>query len=222
MPLKWTRSLSLSQSGFKGTVMHESEWIRKRTAQNILNAFHFSEWLGVALNVYVVILLEDSISQSSSTAFKKIIHKHNTWLSYKRNKGFIDLAPTYVFSHENPNDNPHVNWVLHVPQNCLKEFSAKLPKWVEAVQGPIIENTISCQIINESGYMAVARYSVKGLNPEFIDHFGMRNLYDRKGAQGTIYGQRAGFSRSLGPKAIKNAKFNTMRYYQRRKAIRLT
>ena len=201
----------------KGVLTHKSEWIRKRQAQNVLNACNFAHWSGVPLNVYVTILLKDSISQSSTTAFKLIMAKYNPWLAYKRSTGIVDCPPIYIFTHENPNDNPHVNICFHIPPEIIDDFNLKLPRWIEAVQGEIDCITYKNQTIKDGDDWHVTKYIIKGIDPEFIDHFGLRRLHDDKRPQGIIYGQRAGFSRSLGPAAMKKAGFHPMRYYYWRK-----
>ncbi len=199
----------------KGTLKHESTFIRKRAAQNILNAFHFAEWLVKSFNVYVVINLNDTIAQSSTTAFTKILAKYRVWLEYKRTKQIIHCPPLYVFSHENPAaDNPHVNWCIYIPPSIIDEFNLKLPRWIAAVQGELESNTVKSQLITEDEYWDRAYYIIKGLDPDFIDHFGMRYLCDQKGPQGVIYGQRAGFSRAMGPVAMKRKNFSPKLYYR--------
>ena len=198
----------------RGKLRHESEWIRKRQAQNILNATDFAEWLGTPLNRYVVILLNDTIQQSSTSAAKLIIRKFTVWLAYKRKTGVVDCRPIYTFTHENPKDNPHINICIHVPPVLIEEFNLKLPRWIGSVQGELDEYTLSEQPILTNESIDVVRYTIKGIDPDCIDRFGLRRLHDRKGPQGTIYGQRAGFSRSLGPKAIWKSGFDPMKYYR--------
>lgn len=201
----------------KGTFTHKSEWIRKRQAQNVLNACNFAHWSGAPLNAYITILLNDTIAQSSTTAFKLIMAKYNPWLAYRRKIGLVDCPPIYIFTHENPNDNPHVNICFHIPPVIIDEFNLKLPRWIEDVQGEIDCVTLKNQPIKCGEDMYVTKYIIKGIDPDYIDHFGLRRLYKRNGPQGTIYGQRAGFSRSLGPVAMKKAGFHPMRYYYWRK-----
>jgi hypothetical protein len=201
----------------KGKLRHESEWIRKRQAQNILNAHNFAHFLGVPLNEYSTILLKDTIQQSSTTAYKRIMAKYGSWVAYKRKTGIIDCPPIYIFTHENPRDNPHVNICFHIPPAIYDDFKLKLPRWIEAVQGKLDCDTLKTQPIKKGDDTYVTKYIIKGIEPEYIDHFGLRRLHDEKGPQGTIYGQRAGFSRSLGPTAIDKADFHPMRYYHWRK-----
>ena len=204
-------------SSTRGKLRHESEWIRKRQAQNILNATDFAEWSGTPLNRYVVILLNDTIQQSSTTAANLIIRKFTVWLAYKRKIGVVDCRPIYTFTHENPNDNPHINICFHVPPVLIEEFNLKLPRWIALVQGKLDEYTLSEQPILTNESIDVARYTIKGINPDYVDRFGLRRLHDRKGPQGTIYGQRAGFSRALGPRAMDKAGFSPMKYYRSKK-----
>lgn len=56
--------------------MHESNCIRKRAAQHILNAGNFAEWKGEPLNVFGVIILKDTIQKSANTAFRELTQKY--------------------------------------------------------------------------------------------------------------------------------------------------
>jgi len=196
--------------------MPENNHLRKRQVQNILNAFDYAHSLDRPFNYFVVIRLNDTIAQASCTAFGKIMAKYRCWLSYKRKIGETEAAPSYAFTHENPTGrNPHVNFCVHVPENLTEEFELKLPIWIEKVQGELEQDTLSAEPLMPRGYKAVAFYINKGVDPEFIDHFNLRHWHDKRGPQGVIYGQRAGFSRSMGPTAIRNAGFDPVAYGRR-------
>lgn len=194
--------------------MAESEYIRKRQVQNIYNAFDYAEYKEIPFNYYCVFHLGDTIAQASDTAFKKIMTKYRRWLSYKRKTNQTDCIPAYVFTHENPNNNPHVNWCVHIPPNLRDEFIEKLPIWIAGVQGELEDHTLSSELIRQGGNRTIRYYITKGVDPEYIDYFNMRERYDANGPQGTIYGQRAGFSRCLGPKAIKDDEFDPRAYHR--------
>lgn len=193
--------------------MPENTHIKKRQVQNILNAFDYAHSLDKPFNYFVVIRLKDTIPQSSCSAFRNIMVKFRCWLEYKRGKGLTNCTPTYVFTHENPSgDNPHVNLCLFIPDNLREGFEIKIEGWIEKVQGELEEDTLHSKPLRQAGYKAVAFYINKGVDPEYIDHFNVRHWYDNRGPQGTIYGLRAGFSRSLGPKAIRDARFDPVAY----------
>ena len=198
--------------------MHKSEHIKKRKAQMLLNSFNFARYLETPINHFIVINLVSTSHQHSTTAFRKIINKYSRWLEYKRRKGITNCIPTYVFTHENPTgNNPHVNIGIHVPDELKIEFERKLNNWIATTQGELTDCTLSCRDIDNGKDMNVAYYMIKGVEPEYLDYFKIPQQHQEKGPQGTIYGTRAGFSRSLGPVAMKAAKFNPMKYYRKKK-----
>lgn len=197
--------------------MHKSKSLSKRATQQIFNAFDFAKAKGTELNFFVVINLKDTVDQSAYTRVKKLFHKHNDWLAYKRRNGYTNCKPTYVYTQENPRDNIHLNWCLHIPSKFSDEFVAKLPSWVTKVQGAPDLETISCQVIDPARYKSPANYIVKGVDPEFTDYFFLRDLFEKKGPQGVVYGRRGGVSHSLGPRAIKEADFDPKSFRRDRK-----
>lgn len=198
--------------------MHVSEQLRKRQAQNILNAFDYAHSLDIAFNYYVVLYLDDKISQAANTAFLKIMQKYRSWLGRKRQTHQTDCVPTYVYTHENPTGaNHHVNICLYIPKELEAEFLEKLPIWIEKVQGPLEPAALMVKPLRPNGYKNVAFYIIKGIDPEFVDYFNLRRKYDEKGPQGTIHGTRASMSRNLGPTTIREAEFDPVRYSRRQR-----
>jgi len=194
--------------------MHESEHITKKHAQGILNSFNYAEYLGKAFNVYCVIHLNDTINQACDTAFKAILTKFRRWLEYQRRIGNTDCRPYYAFTHENPDNNPHVNWCVHIAPDLQKDFFKKLRVWIEGVQGALEGHTLHAAAINPARYRTLSFYIIKGIDPEYVDYFNFRERYERKGPQGLIFGQRAGVSRALGRKAMKRDNFDPITYYR--------
>jgi len=184
--------------------MKENHYIRHDQARKIFKAFDYAKDCGTSLNIFAVIYLDNIPSQSSLTAYRKLCFKYRTWLKYKEKSLNKFLEPTYVFTMENPNNNTHVNWVLYVPNELKNEFMKKLPIWLKKVQGEIGHGKLWSDTIEMNGYKSTANYILKGIDPDYIDTFFLRALHDKKGPQGLIHGQRAGVSRSLGPKRIKH------------------
>ena len=186
--------------------MAKNSYIKKRKAQNVFNAFELTEWLGCPYNLVVVIHLEDTLEKSANTAFREILQKYRVWQNYKSKKLGLGLSPSYSFAHENPNNNPHVHLVFYIPEELISEFKRKLPVWVEKVQGPIGPKTVKCSRIDHYSYKSIANYMMKGIEPEHVDRFNLRPYVDKKGFQGVVHGQRAGFSRNSGPRTVRRNK----------------
>ncbi len=113
--------------------------INRRVTQSIFRGVDFSAAIGRPLNNYVVIHLHESPAAAAATLFERIRHKFRDWWNRHAKK---DVAaqlppPLYTYTLENPNGAPHVNWVIHIPASLQAEFEAKLPRWVERVQGAV-------------------------------------------------------------------------------------
>lgn len=158
------------------------------------------------LNTYVVINLRHQAGEEATRVFEVIRHKYRDWLTYLRSKGTANVAPTYVFAFENPEDLPHVNWVVHIPEGLEKEFARKLPRWVEKAQGVIEPYDISIKDVTIGTTSALANYILKGTQETHIDHFHLNGVYE--GSQGSVWGKRAGSSPSIGRTARNKAEFN--------------
>lgn len=104
--------------------------INRHTAENICHAIDFAKNIGCPLTHYAVLNLDERQSGLAGTViFTRIRHKYRDWLNGRLKKlGHKPIPPVYVYSHENPDDNPHVNWMVHVPVFLVNEFLQKLPR----------------------------------------------------------------------------------------------
>jgi len=174
-----------------------SEYISRKVSQNILRAFDYAKVIGIPLNTYVVINIRETDAVAAATAFQRIRHKYRDWLSRKAKQLGTRLPPKYVFSFEAPT-HPHVNWVLRVPPQLQEEFTAKLPKWIAKVQGPLRPFDLRLRELEVGGaYKALANYVIKGCDPAYIDHFHLRAIHQTHGPQGAFWGRRAAVSAAL-------------------------
>ena len=173
---------------------------------------------------YCVINLEDPEHQSANTGFSRIRSKYGDWFRRKTKKYNLDYKSTYVYSFENPNNNIHVNWCLHIPDELEAEFLEKLSIWVEKVQGTPNDTTIYTEkiVYGVDAYKATANYIMKGGDPEYGALYFLDQLQEEHGDQGKVYGKRAGFSISIGVTAQKRAKFNARKYKAKRKTFKIT
>lgn len=191
-----------------------SQYINRKTVQKIFNAWDFAEFQGRPINHFCVINLQDEVSQSSNTCFTKIRRKYGAWLRRCSINEGQKYQPTYVYTFENPNSNIHVNWCLHIPDNLENSFQSGLKRWVEKSQGPLNDTTICITKIRYGvdSYKSVANYITKGVDPDYITHFHLQDYQSDKGAQGTVWGKRAGFSQAIGVTAQRKVEFNAKAY----------
>lgn len=178
----------------------ETKHISRKATQNGFRAFDFAIDTQQRFNLYIVINLRETVAASSSTIFQAVRHKFRDWLNNRyRRSGLPPRQPAYLVSFENPGDtNPHVNWALHLPDAFTAEFLEKLPNWARKAQRVLPSPfDIEAQRVKPGTEKRLAKYVLKGTDPEFIDHFHMRELFEAHGPQGTVFGPRLVVSRSL-------------------------
>ena len=199
--------------------MAESFYITQRKAQNIYNAFDYAEFKGERLSHFIVINLDVDPEQNDHCQFRKIRDSYadwrRNWIRKLRPKNVPSFGGRYVFTLENPSgDNLHVNWVLYIPDLLRWDFNNKLENWVRDVVRNYGRHTIESRLINPDAYKSTANYILKGVHPDDANNFYIQHLC---APQGSIHGQRAGFSNSLGPRAIADDNFNPTAYRRQRR-----
>lgn len=196
-----------------GGKARSTQHINRRVTQSIFRAFDYAATIGRPINRYVVIHLDETDAACAATLFERIRHKYRDWLAYHDKHDTLPSGqPAYIYVFENPEGGqPHVNWGVHVPSHLLADFARKLPRWIEKVQGPLTPFTYHEQPIALMRAKRLAKYIVKGTDPEFLDHFYLREIHAEHGAQGEVWGKRAGVSPSLGHAARRAAHFHPRR-----------
>jgi hypothetical protein len=114
-------------------------------------------------------------------------------MNYRNKTRPIRARPAYVYTFENPDDHTHVNWVLHVPDDLKREFTAKLPKWLAKIRGRVDPFDIDTQPVTEHP-KSLAKYITKGTDPAYVKHFFLERVH---APQGWFRGLRAAVSTSL-------------------------
>lgn len=181
-----------------------TDHIHRRVTQSIFRGFDYAAHAGTPLNLYVVINLREGSAASAATIFASIRHKYRDWLTHHRNKGRPVTRPVYAFSFENPNGMTHVNWAIHVPACVRHDFERKLRRWVMRAQGECGPQDICCKPINPAYAKRLAKYIVKGTDPDFVAHFHLGEVH---APQGRVWGKRAGVSPAIGKSARAVAGF---------------
>jgi len=182
-----------------------TDQINRHTAENICHAVDYAKYKNMPLNRYVVINFAVQRVLEPTTLFTSIRKKYRIWLkgAYRR-MGQPALPPVYVYTHENPDGHPHVNWMVHVPPSLHAEFERKLESWVRKVLGAARPFDISNQAIDPFRDKRLTKYLIKGIDPAFIDYL---HLQEVAMPQGRIFGRRATASPAISRKARKDAGF---------------
>jgi hypothetical protein len=120
------------------------------------------------------------------------------------------LAPTYIWTLENVAAATAAHWLVHIPKGIRRAFATKLEAWVESLSGSKPQAR-TIQIKRVYNIIGARRYVLKGVNPAWAHHLGVRSS-----DQGIVNGKRSGFSRNLGPAARKAGGYVPRRHGFRR------
>lgn len=180
--------------------------INRHQAENICHAFDFAKYIDRPLNTFVVINLdEETANAAGPVIFEKVRHKYRDWLNGRiKRLGLDPQPPVYAYTHENPDDHPHVNWVVHIPPLLQEEFLRKLPRWVEKSQGQVRPFDIQVKGVDPHTDKTLAKYIIKGTDPHYVPYL---HLQDYAQPQGRVFGRRATPSIAIGRAARKAAGF---------------
>jgi hypothetical protein len=182
-----------------------SAHINKRTTQSMFRSFDFAKASGQGFSHYVVINLREGGLNDPAISAQKIIHKFRDWLSHRRNTTGLPYRPVYVGTLESPHGHTHMNWVLSLPPELEAEFTKKLPRWVERVQGTVGDFDIYVGPVVTGYEKRLAKYVLKGTDPRCVSHFYLEDVHE---PQGAIVGRRTLTSRTLGAAARKRVGFH--------------
>jgi hypothetical protein len=191
----------------KNTAERSSRHINPVPAVNIHHASRFAQRVGHPLNTMVTVnITELEAERQASRLFRKLLtQRFAPWL--RRSPTLrARTAPTYVWTLENTAATTAVHWLVHIPKGATRVFAAKLAAWFEGLSGkPPLSRTI--QVKKVYNLIGARRYLLKGVNPAWASHLGVR-----PSDQGVVNGKRSGFSRNLGPAARKAGGYTPQRH----------
>ena len=143
--------------------------------------------------------------EASAVMQQLVSDRFGRWLRHKSSKSTKAGGPSHTLAYtwvvEAKDGNQHVHWCLHLDAKLQGEFEQKLPKWVRSTAGKINDAKRCIKIKDVSVIMGLARYCMKGINPQQASR-----RFVRPRNQGVVYGKRVAISRSLG-RAARRAKF---------------
>lgn len=170
--------------------------INRTPAVNIHHATRYAQRSGLPLNTLVTInFTELGVAATASRVFRKFLaQRFSPWLRRTAPVG-DGLSPTYVWAIENTSRTVAAHWMVHIPARAKRAFLAKLTGWLEGLVGAEAQPR-TIQVKRVYNLIGARRYILKGVNPAWAAHLGVRPF-----DQGVINGKRSGFSRNLGPVA---------------------
>lgn len=139
--------------------------------------------------------------------FERLRDSHFTpWLRHRRKRNPSYGPPTHAWPVEAKDNIPHINWLLHLPDELQEPFEEKLPSWLSSVAGAIDCRPAAIHAQGIWGPMGLARYCLKGINPS-----DAKAKFIRPEFQGIVYGKRCGVSVNLGPAARRRHRLDQAR-----------
>jgi hypothetical protein len=176
--------------------------IGPRQAARAFHAVRFANDNGQSLNLMVTIDfsslgIED---ESASAFFRDTWARFTRWYSYQRTKGRAFGSFDAYAVHEHPEAGPrHVHWVMRVPPNARAEVEDVIRRRIEKTTGlACLGKAVHFIDVIKAG--GVAKYTLKGIDPYYAEHFHMTAV-----DQGQIWGRRITISRSIGYTARQRA-----------------
>ena len=188
-----------------------TDHIGRKAAENICHAFDYAKYIDQPLNRYVTISLRNVEDEAAAAhAFGMIRHKFRDWLVYAMKQSGAEIRrPAYVYSIEAPSaENPHVNWVAHIPPHLAAEFRLKLRGWAARVLGDVGPFDILIQAVEPTTDKSLAKYIIKGTDTRYVDYL---HLGEYSAPQGRVWGRRATASPAIGRTARQRAGFKPKR-----------
>ena len=172
--------------------------INRVPAVNIHHATRYAQRRGLPLNKMVTVnFTELGVTDQASRLFRRMLtQRFAPWLR-RSIPTRAKSAPTYVWVVENTSGTIAAHWLVHVPKGTARVFASKLSAWLEGLSGGRPQGR-TIQIERVYNLVGARRYILKGVNPAWASHLGVR-----PSDQGIVNGKRSGFSRNLGPTARK-------------------
>jgi hypothetical protein len=174
-----------------------SHFIKRYPAVNIHHAVRYSERIGLALNRFVTINFSHTVCQPdrASSEFRRLLtQRFAPWLR-RSAEVKASVPPTYVWAIESAGDQTAVHWLVYIPHGAYRAFDRRLSEWMSSLLGGEPEEQ-AVRIKSISNLTGLKRYILKGIDPAWASHLGVRHV-----DQGKIIGKRSGFSKNLGPSA---------------------
>jgi hypothetical protein len=176
--------------------------IGPKQAARTFHAVRFANDNGRPLNLLISINFDilGIASADATSFFQKLWARVGRWWAYQRQKERPFGPFDYYVIHEHPAGgarNAHV--LLRAPNGGREELKTVVRSRLEKMTRlDCLGRAVHCLDVEKAG--GVAKYTLKGIQPAFADHFFMK-----ASDQGFIPGRRIAISRSIGHAARRKA-----------------
>lgn len=183
------------------------DYINPNSVLNLYRAFDFSKYIGYTLNTFININYKSNDQFLNMYLFRVLRSNINRWIMRaNKRKKISETKPVWLYVFENPFDNFHVHWLIHLYKDIRDKCIVYLEKQLVKLQNAVLtENQIDIRSVNPYTDKVLANYLCKGIRPDYIDFF---YLHSYAAYQGHIIKQRTRVSQSLGRTARKKAGFD--------------
>lgn len=191
---------------------YSSNYIGRRSAENLMHARRYAEEAGYPLN-YMFSINWNLVGVNSleSTAMFKEVKKRvlRAWRYKMRDLPENTRALRHLEVQENPYSIPNTHWLMHLPSSDHANWIefVILQRLSKLISQTVPEEAVHHEYVKHSG--GVLKYINKGINPAYADYLHLKHV-----DQGNVVGPRTATSRNLGPAARKKAKWRRKRRLQ--------
>lgn len=184
----------------------QTRHINRVPAVNIHHATRYAQRCGLPLNTFVTVNFTAlGIDAKASSVLRRLLsQRFAPWLR-RSAQVKARIVPTYVWTIENTAATVAAHLLMHIPKGAKRAFGERLHSWLEGLSGTRPEPR-SLQVKRVYNMIGARRYVLKGVNPVWAAHLGVR-----PSDQGIVNGKRSGFSRNLGPAARKAGGYSPRR-----------
>ena len=185
-----------------------------KPALNVLHGLRYARETGRAPNLFVTVNLSKmGVTSDDAGAFFSTFRAkvRRAWKHQREGRGLDIGQLDDVVAHENPSGNPHVHWVVRVPDALRPWFEKRISTFLKKMAETDDLGT-ALEIRDVYALGGLAKYILKGIVAEAGSHF-----YIDPQDQGVVIGRRTLVSRSLGQTARKSAAWKRTK---RPKAVR--
>ena len=167
----------------------DTENLKRSQVDELYEATSFAAAIGTQLQTFVTVSWNHTTYQFNSVSWGKSCKR------LKRLIGNLGLKATYVYVHENPqNDYPNTHFLIH----CGKISLANLKAVFESAFGAVTPNAVD---VRPRRHWHLP-YLIKGASQQTNRAYGRNRT---RGGQGTVSFKRCGTSQNIGGSARKGA-----------------
>lgn len=177
--------------------------IGRNQAERVFHAVRYATERGRPINAHVSLNFHrlGIAEERAGRVFQDLRSKFARSWRYRDQTGAALGTLDDVHAHENPDGKRNVHWALHIPPGRWKWAIQLIEKLLLKIVG-VDDLGDALKIEQANGPGGLAKYILKGIEPEYAGHFHIRDA----APQGFVSGRgRTGTSRSIGKAARDRA-----------------